>query len=65
MLVFNREKGDSISLFVEGREIKIILVESTDAKARIGIDALEGTLIIRSELIEPTPPGVSTDLLNS
>lgn len=50
MLVLMRKRNESI--FIEGRRIKIMVVEIRGDKVRIGIEAPEGVSIHREEVID-------------
>lgn len=53
--MLGRKDGESISLFVEGRDVKINLLGLPGEKARIGIDTPVDTLILSGELLEGPP----------
>lgn len=55
MLVLERKNDEFISLFVEGREVKIYLISSQSGRAKIGIDATEDALILRGEILSAAP----------
>ena len=55
ILALERKNGQSISLFVEGQEVKIKLVYSEMDRAKIGVDAPEDTLILREEDLNASP----------
>lgn len=57
MLVLSRRRSEVIHLVQNGEVIaKIILVSSTDEKARIGIDAPPSIKIIRQEIAHKHQP---------
>ena len=51
MLVISRKKNEA--LIIKGRDgdIKIVLIEGDRGKARLGIEAPKGYIILREELI--------------
>lgn len=51
MLVISRKKNEA--LIIKGRDgdIKIVLIEGERGKARLGIEAPKGYIILREELI--------------
>ena len=55
MLVLERKNGQSVSVFVEGREVRIRLITSESGRSKIGIDAPEDTLILREEVLNAAP----------
>lgn len=55
MLVLERKNGQSVSVFVEGREVRIRLITSESGRSKIGIDAPEDTLILREEVLNASP----------
>lgn len=55
MLVLERKDGESISVFVEGREVKITLISSGDGRSKLGVTSPEDTLILREEVLSAPP----------
>ena len=49
MLVLAREEGESIMI---GDDIEVILIRSTNGKARIGVSAPRDVMVDRSEIRE-------------
>ena len=54
MPIFDRYKGEAISLFLNGQEIVVTVVEANDGKARIEIQASDDTVMVKNELIRQT-----------
>ena len=63
MLVLERKNGQSVSVFVEGREVRIRLIASESGRSKIGIEAPEETLILREEVLNATPESFEQHLL--
>lgn len=53
MLVLSRKPGDQINI---GDDVKITVVRIGPNTVRIGIEAPDGIKILRTELVELTPP---------
>ncbi len=51
MLVLTRKKGQSIRLIVDGQQIaKIVYVKQVNGNCRLGVEAGEDVLILRTEV---------------
>ena len=54
MPIFDRYTGEAISLFLNGQEIVVTVVDAHDGKARIEIQASDDTVMVKNELIRQT-----------
>jgi carbon storage regulator len=53
MLVLSRHRDESLILFVDGREIRVTIVEVRhDRKVRVGVEAEPDVVIHREEVVE-------------
>ena len=54
MLVLERKQGEGLTLFTAtGEMIQISLVSAQNGRAKIGIKAPEGVVVVRDELLHP------------
>jgi len=51
MLVLSRKKNQAIVIRGKDGDIRILLLDAEKGKARVGIDAPKGNLILREEIV--------------
>ncbi len=59
MLVITRQPGDSILI---GEDIKVIILEVSGDKIKVGIDAPRSVRIMRSEVLDTEKSNLEADL---
>lgn len=52
MELISRKEADRVQI---GRDVSVTVIRSSNGEVLLGIEAPEGTRIVRSELVEPTP----------
>lgn len=63
MLVLERKQGEGLTLFTStGEIIQIELIISKQDRAKIGVKAPAGVVVVRDELLQPAIDHVATEV---
>ena len=60
MVLISRKEADTVQI---GCDVSVTVIRSSSGEVLLGIEAPEGTRILRSELVEPSPL-VEQDLIS-